>query len=121
RLNGRIIRVSQRRKLDEAIVSIGFSKTREVLEATLPYFNNLVHRVRKIRIMGSAALALTYVAMGRFDAYVGRSVRLWDIAAGGLIVQCACGEFWQERAAGDHVYRMIASNGRLRRQLSALE
>ena len=71
------------------MVSIGFAKTRENLEATLPYFIELVHRVRKIRIMGSAALALTYVASGRFDAYIERGIRLWDIAAGGLILECA--------------------------------
>jgi myo-inositol-1(or 4)-monophosphatase len=121
RLNGKVIRVSRRRRLEEAIVSIGFSKTRETLEATLPYFNKMVRRVRKVRIMGAAALALTYVAMGRFDAHIERSVRLWDIAAGGLIVECAGGEFWQRPASGDHVYQMIASNGRLRGKLTALQ
>ena len=68
RLNGKIIHVSRRRKLVETIISIGFAKTRKNLEATLPYFNQLVHRVRKVRIMGSAALALTYVATGRSRA-----------------------------------------------------
>ncbi|HTL58303.1 MAG TPA: inositol monophosphatase family protein [Candidatus Limnocylindrales bacterium] len=117
RLNGRIIRVSKRRNLQEAIVSIGFAKSRETLEATLPYFLELVHQVRKIRIMGAAALALTYVATGRFDAYIERGIRLWDIAAGGLILQSAGGDFWQQPAGPDHTYRMIASNGLLRRQL----
>src|SRR6266481_1824574 len=85
RLNGKVIHVSKRRQLDEAIVSIGFAKSHESLKSTLPYFNKLVHRVRKIRMMGAAALALTYVATGRFDAYIERGIRLWDIAAGGLI------------------------------------
>ena len=115
RLNGRIVRVSRRGKLNEAIVSIGFAKNRETLEATLPYFVELVYQVRKVRIMGAAALALTYVATGRFDAYIERGIRIWDIAAGGLIVQCAGGDFWQQPAGPDHTYRMIASNGRLRR------
>lgn len=117
RLNDRIIRVSQRRNLREAVVSIGFTKSRESLTATLPYFNNLVHRVRKIRMMGAAALGLTYVASGRFDAYVEREVRIWDIAAGGLIIECAGGEFWHQALPGEHRYRSIASNGRLRRAL----
>src|ERR1039458_4054341 len=48
RLNGNAIRVSQRRKLSEAIVSIGFAKTRESLQATLPYFaRSEEHRVGK--------------------------------------------------------------------------
>ena len=117
RLNGKIIRVSKRRKLDEAIVSIGFAKSRETLEATLPYFIELVHRVRKVRIMGAAALALTYVASGRFDAYVERRISLWDIAAGGLILECAGGEFLTKPIRGYHRYSMIASNGFIRKQL----
>jgi myo-inositol-1(or 4)-monophosphatase len=118
RLNGKPIRVSRRHRLNEAIVSIGFAKSQESLEATLPYFIKLVHRVRKVRIMGAAALALTYVATGRFDAYVERGIRIWDIAAGGLIIECAGGEFWRRAVAGEHTYRMVANNGRLRRALS---
>jgi myo-inositol-1(or 4)-monophosphatase len=119
RLNGRIIHVSKRRKLAEAIVAIGFAKSAESLKATLPYFNKLVAQVRKVRMMGAAALALTYVATGRFDGYVERGIRLWDIAAGGLIVECAGGEFWHEPIEGEYTYRMIATNRRLRGRLRA--
>ena len=42
RLNGRIIRVSNRNNLREAIVSLGFAKSKSHLVRTLPYFNNLV-------------------------------------------------------------------------------
>jgi myo-inositol-1(or 4)-monophosphatase len=118
RLNGKVVHVSKRRRLDEAIVSIGFAKSKESLEATLPYFNKLVYRVRKVRMMGAAALALTYVATGRFDAYIERGIRIWDIAAGGLIIECAGGEFWRKAVGTDHTYRMISSNGFLRRTLA---
>jgi len=117
KLNGRTIHVSNRRRLDEAVISIGFAKSRENLEATLPYFLELVHQVRKLRIMGSAALALTYVATGRFDAYIERGIRLWDIAAGGLILECAGGEFWHEAVSGQHAYRMMSSNKLLQKSL----
>jgi len=117
RLNGRNVRVSDRRNLNEAIVSIGFAKTRETLELTLPYFNQLVRRIRKVRSMGAAALALTYVATGRFDAYIERGIRLWDIAAGGFIIESAGGEFWRKPTGGQYEYRMVASNGLLRKTL----
>lgn len=117
RMNGQPIHVSERRNLNEAIVSIGFAKSPENLQAMLPFFNKLVHRVRKIRMMGAAALALTYVASARFDAYVERGIRLWDIAAGGLILECAGGEFWHQAIPGEHAYKMIATNGLLRRTL----
>jgi len=77
--------------------------------------------VRKIRMMGSAALALTYVASGRFDAYIESGISLWDIAAGGLILECAGGEFWHRPLPeGANKYRMIASNGLLRGKLENL-
>ena len=119
RLNGKAIHVSTRRKLAEAVMSIGFAKSRQSLNAALPYFNKLIYRIRKLRMMGSAALGLAYVATGRFDAYVEGGISLWDIAAGGLIIECAGGEFWRKATAGRHKYRMIASNGLLRRQLGA--
>jgi myo-inositol-1(or 4)-monophosphatase len=117
RLNGRVIRVSTRSRMEETIVSLGFAKSRETLNKTLPAFNRLIHRVRKIRIMGAAALAMTYVASGRMDAYVEAGVRLWDLAAGGLILECAGGEYWRRQLPGKHVYEVVANNGLIRRKL----
>ena len=117
RLNGRVIRVSRRTELGDTIVTVGFGKSRVSLGKSLPYFNWLARRVRKIRIMGSAALGLAYLATGRFDAYIERGVSLWDIAAGGLIVECAGGEFWHAPVPGRLKYRMVATNGLLRRTL----
>ena len=111
KLNGKVIRVSSRRKLSECIVTVGFAKSAASFEASLPNFIWLARRVRKIRILGAAALGLTYVATGRLDAYIERGVSLWDVAAGGLILECAGGKFWTEPAQGPHKLRMIASNG----------
>jgi myo-inositol-1(or 4)-monophosphatase len=120
RLNGKIIRASRREELAEAMVAIGFSKTKESLHENLPVFNALVRRVRKVRMMGSAALALTYVASGRFDAFIESGISLWDIAAGGLILECAGGEFWHRLLPGTDKYRMIANNGLLRAKVEAV-
>lgn len=121
RLNGRPVHASQRSSLSEAIVSIGFAKSPENLKLMLPTLERLVHRVRKVRIMGAAALDMVYVATGRFDAYVESGLRLWDIAAGGLILECAGGEFWHEPVAGPpHSYRVVANNGLLREALLKL-
>ena len=117
KLNGKPIAASTRTRLDEAIVSIGFAKSSASLERMLPQFVSLVHKVRKIRIMGAAALAMVYVAAGRFDGYVEGGVRLWDIAAGGLILECAGGDFWRQPVDDQHTYRIVANNGKLRRKL----
>jgi myo-inositol-1(or 4)-monophosphatase len=121
RLNGKVIHVSRRRRLADCIVTMGFSKSKASLERTLPFFEKLVPRVRKVRLTGAAALDLTYVASGRFDAFIERGVRLWDIAAGGLILECAGGEFWHEQIEGVHTYRVVANNGLVRKKLQALQ
>ena len=120
KLNGKKIRVNNG-GLREALLSIGFAKDAKTLEYMMPYFTKLVPKIRKPRIMGSATLALTYVACGRFHGYIESKVRLWDIAAGGLIVECAGGEFWRlPRKKGEHSFAIIASNGKIRKQVERL-
>ena len=120
RLNGVPVRVSQRSKLAQTIVAIGFAKETRTIEKMVPMLKALLYRARKIRIMGSAALSLVYVASGRMDAYAEYGLRLWDIAAGGLILECAGGDFFHEPIAGEHTYRLLAHNGYLRSQLARL-
>lgn len=120
RLNGRIIRVSKRDRLEDAIVSIGFGKTDLSVKKTLIYFSKLLPRIRKVRIMGAGALAMVYVASGRFDAYIESQISLWDIAAGGLILECAGGDFWHRPIEGANAYRLLANNGLLRPALEKL-
>jgi myo-inositol-1(or 4)-monophosphatase len=51
----------------------------------------VIHECQGLRRMGSAALNLCYVAQGRLDAYWATSVKIWDIAAGMLVVDEAGG------------------------------
>jgi myo-inositol-1(or 4)-monophosphatase len=118
KLNGKKISVSAKTRLDESIVSMGFAKSTDTMNQMLPHLNDLVYKVRKVRIMGSAALSMVYVASGRFDAYLEGGVRLWDIAAGGLILERAGGEFWRQAVDENETYRLIANNGRLRKKLN---
>ena len=122
RLNGRVIHVSRHRKLGEAIVSIGFAKTRENLEATMPHFLHLVHHVRKLRIMGSAALDLSYVGAGRLDGYWECKLKPWDVAAGQLLVTEAGGMVTNHGGGAWSVYdhRILASNGLIHDEMVAV-
>jgi myo-inositol-1(or 4)-monophosphatase len=117
RLNGKIVRVSKRGRVDEAVVAMGFSKSKENLAKSMPHLMRLAQRTKKIRIMGSAALELAYVACGRLDAYVERRINLWDVAAGSLLVENAGGEFYTLPAPGKYRYAMCADNGLLRKKL----
>jgi len=95
---------------------MGFSKSRDNLNQSLPHLIRLSRRAKKIRILGSAALELAYVASGRLDVYIERTINLWDVAAGSLLVQNAGGEFYAVPAPGGKL-RMCADNGRLRKKL----
>ncbi len=91
-LNGNPIHVSTRNELQDCIVSMGVSKTIDTIDSTLPVFNQAIRRVKKMRMLGSAALDIAYVATGRLDAYIESSISLWDIAAGVLLVPAAGGQ-----------------------------
>ncbi len=116
RLNGKIVRVSNRTKIEDCIIAMGFSKSQDNLVKSMPHFIRISKRAKKLRIMGSAALELVYVASGRLDAYVERTINLWDVAAGCLLVENAGGEFYTVPAPGGKL-RMCADNGKLRKKL----
>jgi myo-inositol-1(or 4)-monophosphatase len=116
KLNGRVVRCSKRSRVGDSLVAMGFSKSKENLEKSLPHLVRLSRRAKKIRIMGSAALELAYVACGRLDAYVERTINLWDIAAGALMVECSGGEMFL-KTMPDGRFRLCAANGLLRRKL----
>jgi myo-inositol-1(or 4)-monophosphatase len=121
RLNGRPVRVSTHTRVEDSIVAIGFSKTKARLEKGLPHMVRVARRAKKIRIMGSAALELAYVACGRLDAYVEPRINLWDLAAGGLMVQNAGGDFHAVPVAGKFRFAVCADNGKLRKKLRVNE
>ena len=111
-LNGKPIRVSERADLAEAVISVGLSKTGVTISAGLPLLQEMVHRARKCRLMGSAALDMAYVACGRFDAYIEQGISLWDIAAGWILVENAGGSVeLKPRTDMKEKYSIIASNG----------
>lgn len=113
-LNGRAVSVSSRERLADAVVTVGFSKTKESMDAGLEKYKKIGYRVRKTRMLGSAALALAYIASGRLDAYIEESVNLWDVAAGVLLLEKAGGKV--TLTAPDYApdcLSIIATNGRI--------
>jgi myo-inositol-1(or 4)-monophosphatase len=112
RLNGEHFHVSDRADLAEAVISVGLAKTSKSIDTNLPLLQEMVHRVRKCRVLGSAALDMAYVACGRFDAYIEQGISLWDIAAGWILVETAGGsvDLRPDKQMKDK-YGIIASNG----------
>ena len=91
-LNGQPVACSARTKLEESALFIGCGKDEESLRVGLERFRKGSVRARKMRMMGSAALGMAYIATGRLDAYVESRISLWDIAAGKLMVEAGGGK-----------------------------
>jgi myo-inositol-1(or 4)-monophosphatase len=82
-LNGRPIHASDKDKLSDFVISMSLNGRAVATRA-----RNVRKAIRIPRTMGSAALALAYVANGRFDAFVQQGgLSAWDIAAAGLIAE----------------------------------
>ena len=81
-----------------------------VIKHLIDYFYG---NVGSIRMIGSAAIALCYVAAGRLDAYAERYIGQWDYMAGALIVQEAGGRV--TNYAGEDYFMegdsVVATNG----------
>ncbi len=113
-LNGKPVSASKREKLEESVIFVGCGKDEEALRTGLERFRKASVRVRKMRMMGSAALGMAYIASGRLDAYVESRISLWDIAAGKLLVETAGGsvELSPSQDKPD-CWAIVATNGRI--------
>ncbi|SDI56308.1 inositol monophosphatase family protein [Nonomuraea jiangxiensis] len=89
--NGSKIRVSEARELRTAIVAIGDYAVGENADERnrprLALTQELAARVQRIRMFGSAAIDLAWVAEGKIDANIMLSNNPWDTAAGAIIAR----------------------------------
>jgi myo-inositol-1(or 4)-monophosphatase len=82
-LNGRPVRASHKERLSDYVIAMSLHGRTATSRA-----RNVRKAIRISRDMGSAALALAYVANGRFDAFVQQGgLSAWDVAAAGLIAE----------------------------------
>jgi fructose-1,6-bisphosphatase/inositol monophosphatase family enzyme len=109
-LNGNKIRVSQVKESRHATLCTGFPAATDFSADALGRFVAKVQDYKKVRLFGSAALSLAYVAAGRVDAYRERDIRIWDVAAGLALVMAAGGETVTEPTAVPHAMDVYASN-----------
>lgn len=114
KLNGKPVQTSPRTKLEEAVLFVGCGKDEQALSTGLERFKRGSLRARKMRMMGSAALGMAYIACGRLDSYVESRISLWDIAAGRLLVEAGGGKVDLTPVEGKtDVWAIVASNGKI--------
>ncbi len=120
-LNGNKISVNNRVCIES--ISL-FGAAADIIEALPSY----LREIGKVRSLGSAAIHLSSVAAGYFDGCVDINTKLWDVAAGALILQEAGGVFTdhsgnpvfplQTSSPAYHGHRIpfLATNGKIHQQ-----
>ena len=114
-MNGKPIKVGEQSTIGDAVVAMGSPPAVESMEMSLRGIQALMPKVRTIRMIGSAAIMLAWVANGRLTAYWEYDLSSWDISAGALIIQEAGGRF-TDLEGNDFTLRtrkICASNGKV--------
>jgi myo-inositol-1(or 4)-monophosphatase len=91
-LNGRKIKVSDASGIDNSLIATGFPfKNYSRLDNYLKCLEYFIRNSHGVRRMGSAAVDLSWVACGRYDAFFEYGLNPWDVAAGTVIIREAGG------------------------------
>lgn len=86
-LNGSSVQTSGCQSPEQAMVAVSFAPNVPRGSMEIARFIEALHSCQSVRRLGSAALNLAYLAAGRLDSYWATSVKIWDVAAGLLMVQ----------------------------------
>lgn len=117
--NGKKIQVSPINKLESSLVATGFPYN--LLNQSDNYFKiiqGFVEKTHGVRRLGSAAIDLAYVACGRFEGYFEFNLKVWDIAAGILIVKEAGGKVCDFSGGNDYLYgKELLASGNLQKPM----
>ena len=123
RLNGRPIHTSRVADLPKALCAIGFPASTRRDSPELLLFLEGLDRIQGFRRTGSASLNLCYVACGRYDVAWSFSTKIWDIAAGTLLIREAGGIVTSPDGGGLILEKgsfLAAANEGLHRQIKQL-
>lgn len=112
-LNGKKIHVSNRDKLGDSILVVGMSKYNDSIKTGLELIGYYSLNAKKLRNMGSAALAMAWISCGRLDGYIERNIGLWDVAAGKILIEEAGGSVALSDNAPQKNLKIVCGNGKL--------
>jgi len=119
-LNGQEINVSDVKDLDKAFIGLGLPYN---FTAYKPIANHLLEELYGeaggIRILGSAAVEICYIAAGRFEARIEAFLGAWDVAAAAIILKQAGGSITDFKGS-ENFYsgeEVLASNGLIHSEL----
>jgi myo-inositol-1(or 4)-monophosphatase len=90
--NNQEISVSKVNNFYDGVLLTGLPNNTDYSDSSLLKMVKDFQNWKKVRMIGSAAMAAVYVASGKADLYSEKKTYLWDIAAGAAIVNAAGGD-----------------------------
>lgn len=111
--NRKPIHCSNLPTLSDSLLATGFPyHDFERMNEYLTILNELMKNAHGLRRLGSAAIDLVYVGMGRYEGYFEYNLNPWDIAAGALIVQEAGGKVTDFKGGDNYLFgrEILAAN-----------
>jgi myo-inositol-1(or 4)-monophosphatase len=120
--NGTPMRVSAHATLRDGLLATGWPYDKARTNGVLQQMRALIPQCQEIRILGSAALALCYVAAGVLEGFWETGLEPWDVAAGVVIAEAAGARI---TGIGSEPFRLeaaaiLASNGRVHEAMSTI-
>lgn len=109
-LNDHSVQVSKISSRQESIMCTGFPVASDFSQAQIADFVSSIQSYKKVRLLGSAALSLSYLAAGRVEAYRENNIALWDVAAGIALVKAAGGRVEYQPTAQSYRFNVGAYN-----------
>ncbi len=120
-VDGQKMKVSKISELEDALVYFDKGNLSNLDKNEWEKVNSLQKSVYRIRDFGLGSLALCYLALGGYDAYIGgNTTKIMDIAAGIIIAQEAGAKISDQKGGKINLFesrKIIASNGLLDKQL----
>ncbi len=113
-INDTAIAVSATSQKPQAILFTGFPAHSDFSQEALKKFIEDIRLYKKVRMIGSSALSICYVACGKAEVYYENDIMLWDIAGGMPVVLGAGGRADYDNAQREYSRNVYVSNGRLK-------
>lgn len=112
-LNDKTITISNISNPNNGILITGLPNNTDYSDEALLKMVKDFQSWRKVRMIGSAAMALAYIASGKADVYKERKTYIWDISAGAAIVKAAGGYVSISEKNSDFQVDVFISNGNI--------
>jgi myo-inositol-1(or 4)-monophosphatase len=121
-LNGKTIRVSKAKLLEDSLVATGFPSRKRHQNVNVHFYYQLAMLTHGVRRAGAAAIDLAWTACGRLDAFWEFGLNPWDMTAGTLLVEEAGGRVSSMSGAPLDLYgpHLLVDNGLIHDEMLTL-